>query len=244
MTLHVAITPPLGTRLVLQPGEAVVKSVSRSNATSRSKARKASERRDFLTPAKRSELMRSVRSTNTSGELLLGNALNNDSLKFEANADDLPGKPDIVFRKKKLVIFVDGDFWHGNQWRKRGLKSLDEQFSDADKRKRWTTKISGNVARDFSRTAQLLTDGWTVIRFWESDIEKNSARCVDLVRQALRGKSCGSSASMVARRREANCNQRDTQPVPILGAHPIAPIIGAWKNRRTLLNTNSCGRNF
>jgi DNA (cytosine-5)-methyltransferase 1 len=129
--------------------------------------------------------MRCVRSTGTAPELLFQDALNQAGVTFEACAPDLPGKPDIVVRSHKLAVFIDGDFWHGAQWRNRKLTTLDEQFVHTKNKQYWLTKINRNVQRDFERTEALLQSGWTVFRFWESDVRKSLARCVDMTVRAM-----------------------------------------------------------
>lgn len=178
-----------------------MKGVSASLCTRRRAAASArTKSRDFLTPSQRSDLMRRVKSERTSAEVLLRTALEEQSLQFQVNCSDLPGKPDIVFRNQRLAVFVDGEFWHGGQWRKRGLTSLAEQFDDSGKRERWTTKINGNVARDLARTAELLSQGWTVVRLWSQDIEKDTTKCVDLIRAALKRTTPASPASYIPSR--------------------------------------------
>ncbi len=141
--------------------------------------------------------MRRVRSAGTKPELLLRVALDELGLTFETNPKDLPGKPDIVFRQERLVCFVDGDFWHGGQWRRRGLGCLDEQFKDPAKHAYWSHKVHRNIRLDIGRTASLLRDGWSVLRLWESDIRRNPARAADLVWQALMGEATASRFSAV-----------------------------------------------
>lgn len=155
---------------------------------------------DYLTPIQRSDLMRRVRSTDTRPELALVAALRDRSISFERNCADLPGKPDIVIRAKRLAIFVDGEFWHGSQWRKRGLNTLAEQFPDPLKRHRWLAKIRGNCTRDLAQTARLLADGWTVIRFWAGDVERDVLAAADFVLQSLADKIAPSPASYLPSR--------------------------------------------
>jgi DNA mismatch endonuclease, patch repair protein len=129
-----------------------------------------------------SAIMRKVRSTNTSPEVALRNAL--ESAGFQPNDEgknDLPGKPDIVLPEERLAVFVDGDFWHGGQWRKRKFASLEDQFKEAPSGDYWIKKIRRNVNRDFSNTNILLEQGWKVIRFWESQIRKDLDACVKSV---------------------------------------------------------------
>jgi DNA (cytosine-5)-methyltransferase 1 len=133
--------------------------------------------------------MRRVRSTDTAPELSFRYALDQARVSYQVCASDLPGKPDIVIRSHKVAVFIDGDFWHGAQWRNRKLTTLDEQFRRTQNRKYWLTKIRRNVARDCERTATLLENGWNVLRFWESDVRKNLEACVEMTVRAIRNES-------------------------------------------------------
>jgi DNA (cytosine-5)-methyltransferase 1 len=129
--------------------------------------------------------MRRVRSTATAPELSFRRSLDQAHIPYEVCATDLPGKPDIVIRSAKVSVFIDGDFWHGAQYRNRKLTSIDDQFRRTKNRKYWLRKIHRNVERDCDRTALLLHDGWTVLRFWESDVRKNLERCVEMTVRAI-----------------------------------------------------------
>lgn len=158
---------------------------------------------DFLTTTQRSDLMRRVRSTETHPELVLTAALTEQGLAFETHCKDLPGKPDIVFRSHRVAVFADGEFWHGGQWQRRGLVSLAEQFPDKAKRGKWLAKLQGNRNRDLARTADLLASGWTVVRLWAGEIERDTASAVKLILQALSKSVSPSPASCVANRHAA-----------------------------------------
>jgi DNA (cytosine-5)-methyltransferase 1 len=136
-----------------------------------------------------SEIMRRVRSRDTQPEKVLIRALRKAGFRFQTYASHLPGKPDLVFALKKLAIFVDGDFWHGNQWRRRGLRSFAAQFKGANHKKYWIPKILRNVARDFRNTAQLMDSGWRVLRFWETDILRNLEGCVKVIDTAVQSEN-------------------------------------------------------
>jgi DNA (cytosine-5)-methyltransferase 1 len=126
-----------------------------------------------------SSIMRKVRSTNTSPEVTLREALMEAGLHLSNNCSaDLPGKPDIVLHEERIAIFIDGDFWHGGQWRKRKLSSLEEQFKETPQRDYWVRKIRRNMSRDLTTTSKLLDEGWKVLRFWESQIKKDLESCV------------------------------------------------------------------
>jgi len=125
--------------------------------------------------------MRRVRSQDTAPELALRSALWRIGLRFRVNVSRLPGKPDIVFTRAKIAVFVDGDFWHGNQWRQRGFPSLEAQFSDAPNANYWIPKIRRNVERDSEVGQALALLGWRVIRIWESDLRKDLPSVVALI---------------------------------------------------------------
>jgi len=95
----------------------------------------------FETTEERSKLMSRIRGTNTKPEIALRNALWALGFRYRLNVKRLPGKPDIVMRKYKLAIFVDGEFWHGNKWKEKKpkIKSNTEY---------WIKKIEGNITRD------------------------------------------------------------------------------------------------
>lgn len=95
------------------------------------------------------------------------------------------GKPDIVFHKARVVAFVDGDFWHGNEWKLRGMASFDDQFKYRNA-EFWRRKITGNVARDHEVTEGLTRDGWTVVRVWASDVLCDLERTAAMVERVVR----------------------------------------------------------
>lgn len=84
------------------------------------------------------------------------------------------GRPDVVNRQRKVAIFVDGDFWHGNpeEWKRRGFTTMEEQFAPS-KRAAWSKKLRKNVERDEIVTATLQREGWTVLRVWESEVRRD-----------------------------------------------------------------------
>lgn len=88
------------------------------------------------------------------------------------NARDLRGKPDIVFQKEKVCVFLDSDFWHGWQY-PRWTHLLKNNF--------WRDKINQNRIRDKKVTVYLRKIGWKVLRIWEHDIKENPSRAVNRV---------------------------------------------------------------
>jgi DNA (cytosine-5)-methyltransferase 1 len=129
--------------------------------------------------------MRSVRSKDTKPELVFRRFLWGLGLRYRVTPKEILGKPDIVFASKKVAVFVDGDFWHGNQWKKRGFGSIEEQFQHSDRADYWIAKIRRNVNRDLQVTQQLSEQGWCVLRFWESEIAQDLRKCARKVEMAL-----------------------------------------------------------
>ena len=106
----------------------------------------------------------------TSIELLLRRALFKQGVRYRKNVKSILGTPDIAIKKYKLLVFCDGDFWHGREY--HGVKS-HERF--------WNEKIKRNRERDLEYTIRLRDEGWTVIRFWESEIRNDLEKCVQQI---------------------------------------------------------------
>ena len=92
----------------------------------------------------------------------------------------LPGRPDFVFRRARVVVFCDSEFWHGYGWGTGARQSFKKN------RNFWISKIERNIARDEEVNRQLKADGWTVLRFWENEILNDTDSCVSQVKTALR----------------------------------------------------------
>ena len=129
------------------------------------------------------KIMSAIPSKNTEPELMLRRALWKENLRYRVNYKKLPGKPDIVFTKYHVVVFCDGDYWHGHNWAIRGLNSLEDELAGYSEF--WRSKILRNIARDTEVNQELKAQGWMVIRLWESDIRSNLNECVRIVKEAL-----------------------------------------------------------
>jgi len=121
-------------------------------------------------------------------------------VRFRLHARDVLGKPDLVIRKYRLAVFVDGDFWHGNAWRLRNLPSLEALFPT--RTEWWVAKIRRNMERDAQVTAQLEAGGWRVVRMWESEVLRDPDRAAQRVIAALK-----SQKAQYARRQQ-RCERR------------------------------------
>ena len=105
-------------------------------------------------------------------------------MRFRVNVKTLTGKPDIVFTRAKIAVFCDGDFWHGHNWALRGIPSLEDELENYTPF--WREKILGNIRRDKENTTRLESEGWIVIRVWESDIKKDVEECATLIEERYR----------------------------------------------------------
>ena len=123
--------------------------------------------------------MRNNRSSGTIPEKMVMRELRKRKIYFAKHVSKITGKPDIVFRRKKIVVFVDSDFWHGHPERFTMPKTNVEY---------WQNKISRNKERDIQVTEELNLKGWTVIRLWEYDIKKNLDHCMNTIFSALKTK--------------------------------------------------------
>jgi DNA mismatch endonuclease (patch repair protein) len=118
---------------------------------------------DTLTPAERSERMSRIRSSDTSPELAIRKALHRLGLRYTLGNNDLPGKPDVVFRRKRLAVFVHGCFWHRHENCKvANMPKSNTAF--------WQEKFDRNVARDQKVRARLEELGWRVEIVWECEL--------------------------------------------------------------------------
>jgi len=131
---------------------------------------------DVLTPEQRSKCMSHIRSSDTKPEVFFRKALWKWGIRYRKNVKSLFGKPDIAIKRYKLVIFIDGDFWHGNDWGKRHFDSQEEMLLSYTEF--WQKKIRRNIERDAEVNKHYAKLGWTVLRFWQSEIEKDLNACI------------------------------------------------------------------
>jgi DNA mismatch endonuclease (patch repair protein) len=115
-------------------------------------------------------------------EVLLRCELWRRGLRYRLHVVELPGKPDLVFRSSRVVVFVDGDFWHGRHWKARRAR-----LTNGSNAGYWIPKIEANIARDRKTTRSLRELGWKVVRLWETDVISDVVSSVDIVLMALSG---------------------------------------------------------
>ena len=126
----------------------------------------------------RNKMMRGVKAKDSKIETALAKALWAKGYRYRKNYKGIIGKPDIVFTKYRLAVFIDSEFWHGKNWEAEKAK-IKNNLSF------WQQKIDANVARDVKVNAELAAAGWSVLRFWGNDIKKRLDACVAEVEQRL-----------------------------------------------------------
>jgi len=108
--------------------------------------------------------MQHIRSKDTLPERKIMRELKRRKIYFAKHVKEIIGKPDIVFRRKKVIIFVDSDFWHSHP-KRFIMPTTNYEY--------WSNKIHRNIERDKQVTKELRSKGWKVIRLWEYDIKHN-----------------------------------------------------------------------
>ena len=144
---------------------------------------------DNLTPEQRSYCMSRIMGKDTGLEMRVRSALHRRGLRFRKHVKELPGRPDIVFTKARLVVFVDGDFWHG--YRFPSWKHKLTNF--------WKKKISKNRERDIRNRRKLKNMGWRVIRLWQHEIEQDFNSCISRIEAAIKESEPKASLSRLIR---------------------------------------------
>jgi DNA mismatch endonuclease (patch repair protein) len=134
---------------------------------------------DRITPEQRSRLMSHVRGRDTGIERLVRSELHKRGYRFRKHVRSLPGSPDIVLRKYATAVFVDGGFWHG--YRFPAWQHTLTEF--------WKAKIRRNRERDRRNFRKLRNMGWTVIRVWQHEIERDLEYCVDSIEKRFAHKA-------------------------------------------------------
>ena len=123
--------------------------------------------------------MSRIKGKDTGLETLVRSELHRRGFRFRKHLKELPGKPDVVFTKAKIAVFVDGDFWHGYRF-----PMWEHKVSDF-----WKTKISKTIERDAKNDRRLHEMGWTVIRLWQHDLEQDCEAGIQIIVAALRIKT-------------------------------------------------------
>lgn len=131
---------------------------------------------DTFSQRKRSKIMSRVKSKDSAIEIILRKGLWKSGFRYRKNSSQYLGKPDIILKKYKAVIFIDSCFWHGCPKHLR-MPSSNQKY--------WETKIARNQERDKEINSYYGKNNWRIIRVWEHDILKNPDRCVNKIGETL-----------------------------------------------------------
>jgi DNA mismatch endonuclease (patch repair protein) len=115
-------------------------------------------------------MMAGIRGKDTAPEMLIRRGLHMRGFRYRLHANDLPGKPDIVFPSRRAAIFVHGCFWHGHDCHLFKWPRSRVEF--------WREKISGNMSRDEAAVRALMKGGWRVLTIWECALKGREKRPV------------------------------------------------------------------
>ena len=140
----------------------------------RIKVPRFNEESGFYTTPERSKIMGKIRGKNTKPELVFRKALYRAGYRYRVDYRKLIGRPDIVLKKYKTVIFVDGEYWHGHNWKERKAKVKTNRAF-------WIAKIERNMQRDREVNLELEQLGYKVFRFWETEVKKELKSCLQRV---------------------------------------------------------------
>lgn len=131
---------------------------------------------DKVSKEVRSKIMRAVHSNDTRMEEKFRKELFSRGVRFRKNVSDLPGKPDIAIKSKRVVIFLDSCFWHGCPEHLRQPKSNKNY---------WDKKVKLNVERDHKINSEYRIRGWKLVRIWEHEIKDNPEKCINRIIEVL-----------------------------------------------------------
>lgn len=126
---------------------------------------------DFMSPEARSRVMASIRSKNTRPEMYVRRLLWAEGFRYRLHVKKLPGVPDLVLSKYRLVVFIHGCFWH-----QHGCAGSKRPSSN---REYWDPKLDANVARDARARILLENLGWTVVTIWACSLEAGAASLLE-----------------------------------------------------------------
>jgi DNA mismatch endonuclease (patch repair protein) len=136
---------------------------------------------DVLTKEQRTKNMKAIKNQGTKDEVLLAKALWQKGYRYRKNDKTVFGKPDLTFKKYKIAIFVDSEYFHGKDWE-------TEKFRIKSNRDFWWNKIEGNIKRDIIVNETLINAGWTVLRFWSKYLRKSQAECLQIIENIIEKK--------------------------------------------------------
>lgn len=132
---------------------------------------------DVHNSQQRSKNMAAIKSSGTKSEIILVKALWLKGFRYRKNNKTVFGKPDFTFKKIKVAIFVDSEFFHGKDFETKNKPVNNAEF--------WQNKISRNIERDKEVNEQLQSEGWNVLRFWSKEVQKNIDQIISEIEETI-----------------------------------------------------------
>lgn len=132
----------------------------------------------FVTTEQRRKNMQAIRSTGSKIESLLAKAIFAKGHRYRKNDKTVFGRPDLTFKRLKIAVFIDSEFWHGKDW-----TPDDKRFKT--NASYWRQKITRNIERDKEVNKALKKAGWIVLRFWGKQVLNKLQWCVEKVENAI-----------------------------------------------------------
>lgn len=133
---------------------------------------------DVLSKEQRRRNMQAIKSKGSKDEVLLAKSLWHKGLRYRKNDKSAFGKPDLTFKRQKLAIFIDSEYFHGYNWE-------TEKNRIKTNREFWWQKIENNIKRNKLVNIELDSRGWKVLRFWSKYLRNNLANCVKQIEENL-----------------------------------------------------------
>jgi DNA mismatch endonuclease (patch repair protein) len=133
---------------------------------------------DNLVSQQRSKIMRAIKSKNTKSEVILAKTLWHKGYRYRKHDKTLIGTPDLTFRKYKIAIFIDSEFFHGKDWH-----TLEQRLKT--RKEFWKDKIQRNMAKDIHVNEALTLKGWKVLRFWDEEVKKSLYKTVHIIEKMI-----------------------------------------------------------
>lgn len=143
---------------------------------------------DPFSPAERSAIMARVQSTGSVPEMKVRRAIHRAGFRYRLYRSDLPGKPDLVFPRFKLVVFVHGCFWHWHGCKRSRMPEANRDY--------WTRKIGRNVERDQRNREALQNLGWDIAVVWECELQSGTEALITDLQQRRLMLSGGARSSL------------------------------------------------
>ncbi|MBI5234927.1 MAG: very short patch repair endonuclease [Deltaproteobacteria bacterium] len=131
---------------------------------------------DNLTKEQRRKNMQNIRSAGTKPERIIMRELKRRKIYFAGHVKSVIGNPDIVFRRKRIAVFIDSDFWHGHP-KRCIMPQTNIEY--------WSNKIARNKKHDKNVNHILKKGGWAVIRLWDYDVKNRFDKCIQMILNEL-----------------------------------------------------------